>query len=356
MSDNIEQFINELRQRWRQPGSLTYAEFRRLRQKFRVSLADCSDLLDIGTAAIFNAENADSYVDGGIATVLDRMFGDLVPETPPEPSPTTEKIEVEVEITPPAAPTKPPPLIDRVVARLDAFAKAKGTADLTWSQKALFAIDIYVEETGMTKFSTKHKAPGTRMETEIREAIHSYLGLDYVKQTGPAWLFYRHVKCGTRPLIAMMKVRSGQQAVTTALIEYDADAWNPTRARTMSTRERKSAERKKRKQSGDTSDEKPVEKPKRSGRSSGRHPTPRRGSKKRLEGAERTEAHVGSLLLHLRAIRAEFSGDSELLGLIEGITTSVEPMHLTLKQLVLKRATARKRRRPKTTNRETDHA
>jgi hypothetical protein len=365
--DKIERFIEELRARWREPRSLTYVEFRKLRLKCGVSLADCSDLLSIGTDAIFNAENQMSYVDGGIASVLDQMFGDLLPPTPtpaPEPEPAPFPV---AEAKPAPEPPPPPSLDERLIAEVRKL--DLGSQRLrSHSQKGLAVVDIFVALTGQKKFSTKHRAPGSQFKKALRAQVCEIIGISD-RNLQDAWLFYRHVQCGTISKMAMRFVRNGQLKASSALLDWTKDGYDPPPERGYSRRDRERIKKEKAAGKSEKPDERDGKKRttrrkkrsngEKSARSSGSQRT-LRVTKKSCRAARTAETTVGAMLLQLRAVIAENPTDRELLEAVEGITSAVAPLHHELKQLVLRRTGPVKKQRKKPTKttkepKESDH-
>lgn len=322
MTPNIKDFIESLRRRWQQPTSLTYDEFRQLRMQHAVSLIECCHLLDVSADALFNAETQGSYVDGGVRSTLDQMFG---------PVKTTDLLAETVER----------------IKQLDPSAPHLKT----WSQKVMAALDVYVETAGITDFTTKHRDPKSKIPDEVKDAMMSHLGLQK-RHLVEGWLLYRHVKLGTRPQLAMRMVVSGQQQASTALAEYDEHGYRAVVDRKKRPRRRAPSSSKVVVDLDlvDSSESKP-EKQKKT-RSSARL----RSSRRAREASEAAESLVGTMLVQLRAIVAENNNDADLIKLIEGITSNVEPIHHRLKRLVLQRAAPVKKRKRPTNPKDSDHA
>jgi hypothetical protein len=152
---------------------------------------------------------------------------------------------------------------------------------------------------------------------------------------------FRHRKLGSRPLEAILKVRSGELSAHTALLDYDAKGWSPRHERSSSKTDRLERDRKARARKAKTPKSKAKSKALRSSSTTLTpvKPLSARAVKRQFRGAEEAQNAVGAMVLKLSAIKAEFSKDEALVQLIEGITQVVAKPHHELKRTVLLRAT-----------------
>ena len=328
------------------------SEFRAMRMKYGVTREELAVWLQTSSdmLAQMETDGVEKHLDGGVQ----RHLLDLVKQLPsrhkseeaeiPVESSKASTLVLDVEILEPL-PLLPPveeaqaALLtesdERVLALmrgLDLTAPNLQTVD----QRFQRFCDFWATEKKIKRFTVK-KAKGMLISTDVRDAVLAITG-GTTPQFLANWRLYRHVQAKSKHKMALDSVRAGDVSAVSALMDYDERGPAARGPKNKGGKKKKKAKKARRK--SETSALRALSES--NARLMAIPKVKLTGKKKalaQLKGAQEVQEAVGALKLRLSALKVDFSGDQRLLTLIEGITHAVDPTHLKLKQLVLRRAT-----------------
>jgi hypothetical protein len=239
--------------------------------------------------------------------------------------------EVPIESVP--EPT-PEPTTAHSAAELRVINKVQ-TLDLkqsdlqTPSQRALAAIDIWVEENKIEKFVINPKVASSKLPKPVRSRLREILDVSD-RELLESWRLYRQVKCGARCLLAIQRVRRGELRSNSACMDYDANGWNPSPSRRGITKATIKAKAAKPRASQLLKREELLK--------SGAGSVDKAQRTSTTAAAEQTQAVIGGLHIKLVKFEKDFANDREVLTLVKNMRKALDPHYQEIKRIVLRRA------------------
>jgi len=326
------------------------SDIKGFRTRNHVSVEDFARWCSVSADVIYKMEKTpDTYVDGGIASTLKSLAVDYERNALAQRPRPVEQLSQEgssklveqgpslsSDLTSLAKPTESVAELDtvlnslifsptdmRVINRVRALDLER--VDLrTSSQKSLAAVDIWVDEKGITQFVVDPKVASSKLPKPIRAKICGVLKIAD-RDLLEAWRLYRQVECGTRCLVAIQRVRRGELSANSACQDYDAKGWNPSDARRGITEPKAKKKAKFRASISLIEDDE-------DGDAATNHDS------SATDAAEQTQAVIGGLHIKLVKFERDFANDPELLTLVQNMRRTLGPHYQEIKRIVLRRA------------------
>lgn len=316
--------------------AITMGEFKGLRLRYALTREQLAHWLSTAPDVLAQAETEPrQFVDGGLHSALIQQIKQL-PAAQPEVEVPVESIEVARPVPEPVLEPVVETALDAASARILARVVALDLKDpslRTIDQRFQRFITFWIEENKVKKFSMSKSAKFMVLPKTLRARVLPILGGND-SQLLDNWRLFRHVQLKTKHKMALSAVLMGDVGASSALSEFDEKgrktSMRPHRKKTGKKKVTTKTTRRRIQAMSESSASLTVAKPKTSSK---------KKIQKELRAAQAVQEAVGAFKLRLDAIKSEFSGDSAVTGAIEGITSSVDPIHTKLKQLVLRRAT-----------------